>query len=39
MVPRIAAIIPAAAIKFPLLAVAGLESIFKPMMKVIEAIK
>jgi hypothetical protein len=39
MVPMIAMLIPVAATRFPFLAVAGLESIFNPIMKVTEPIR
>jgi hypothetical protein len=39
MVPKMATVIPAAPIKFPLRAVLGFPIIFKPMTNVNEAIK
>jgi hypothetical protein len=39
MVPKMASVIPAAAIKFPLLAVSGCDNIFNPIINVTEAIK
>jgi hypothetical protein len=39
MVPRMARNIPAAATRFPFLAEAGLDNIFKPTIKVIEPIR
>jgi hypothetical protein len=39
MVPAIAIVIPPAAIRFPFLAVAGLDNILSPMINVTEPIK
>jgi hypothetical protein len=39
IVPKTASAIPAAAIRFPLLAVSGCDNIFKPRMNVTDAIR